>query len=872
MKNFIKILLLTIAISSCNNSSKDFVITDLRTEYMCNPIGVDSDSPRFSWKLDKGNQSSYQIVVGIDSIAVSNGEGKVWNSDKVESDDILVDYAGNDLEGITKYYWTVKVWNENNIESNFADIASFETGMKDIAWQAKWITDIEDVNEKQAGYFRKQFKINKEIKVARVYLASAGMHELQVNNAKIGDAEMNPIYTRFDKRVLYNTYDVTSLLRKDNTIDVVLGNGWYNHQSTAVWDFHKAHWRARPRFVLELFISYADGSNEVIKSDETWKTSFGKIQFNSIYTAEHVDNNIQYNWGKVLVVDSPTEIITSQVMPPIRKVNSILAVSFRKINDTTYLYNFGKNMSGITELKVQGEKGTVISVRHAERLSEDKKSLDLTALLVHYRPTDSTDPFQEDIYTLSGEGQETFSPKFNYKGFQYVELITSKPMQIDENSLVAYFMHSDVKPVGEIDSSNELLTKIWKATNRAYLSNLFGYPTDCPQREKNGWTGDGHIAVETGLYNFDGIKIYEKWMDDHRDEQQADGTLPAIIPTDGWGYTWANGPDWTSSMVIVPWNVYKFYGDKRILEENIENMKLYVNKISSVAKNNLTDWGLGDWVPIKTKSNVEFTSSIFYYTDALIVSKTAELLGKTTEAIEFKILAETIKEAINDKYFQADKNIYASGTQTEMSMALFRGIVPENKKQVIADNLAKSVQANGMDVGLLGSKSLLNALSENGYADLAYKITSNKEFPSWGYWIENGATTLYENWDLNAKNDMSLNHIMFGEIGAWYYKALGGINIDENNPGFKNIILKPNFVKGLKDIKVKHNGPYGEIISQWRKVDGKVEYKIVIPPNSTATLILPNRYEQGLSEFKISEDNGMVSVELSTGTYRFNFS
>jgi len=323
--------------------------------------------------------------------------------------------------------------------------------------------------------------------------------------------------------------------------------------------------------------------------------------------------------------------------------------------------------------------------------------------------------------------------------------------------------------------------------------------------------------------------------------------------------------------VLVPWNVYLFYGDKRILEENYESMKRYVDKIGSVAKENLTNWGLGDWIPIKSKSNLEFTSSVFYYTDALIVAKAAKLLGYGKDAAKYKNLAEDIKTAINEKYFNPQTNIYASGTQTEMSMALFRGIVPEEKIKSVADNLANSVLQNNskLDVGLLGSKTILNALSENGYANLAYKLASSDEFPSWGYWIANGATTLYENWDLSSENDLSLNHIMFGEIGAWFYKALGGINIDENNPGFKNIVLKPHFVDGLNDIKVSYKGPHGNIVSAWKKEDRMVNYSVAIPPNSAAELYFDISVEQvmrkGAKEFLDLNS----PIKLEPGQYEF---
>ena len=564
---------------------------------------------------------------------------------------------------------------------------------------------------------------------------------------------------------------------------------------------------------------------------------------------------------------NPTDKISSQQLPPVRKVKAYPAVSFVKLSDNTYLYDFGQNMSGVTELKIDGPKGTIVRIKHGEQLKDGR--LDNSGIEVHYRPKDDKDPFQTDIYTLNGNGQEIFSPIFNYKGFRYAEVKINNNVDLNINNLTAYFTHTDVEPLGTIQTSNGLINQIWDATNKAYLSNLFGYPTDCPQREKNGWTGDAHTVIETALYNFDGILVYEKWMDDHRDEQQIDGTLPSIIPTAGWGYTWGNGPDWTSSMILVPWNIYKFYGDKRILEENYENMRRYVYKIKSVSKDNLTNWGLGDWVPVKSKSNLEFTSSIFYFSDVLIVSKIAKILGHNEDAFELKKLAKDIKSSINNKFFDKETNTYASGTQTEMSMALFREIVSAENKQLVADNLAKSVVKNNskLDVGLLGSKTILNALSQNGYADLAFKLASSNEFPSWGYWIENGATTLYENWNLSAESDLSLNHIMFGEISAWFYKTLGGINVDVTNPGFKNILLKPHFVNGLSDFTATFMSPHGKVSSSWERVGDMVIYKVYVPSNTQADLFFDNSVKE------VKYENLLVNLSnpyvLEPGYYEF---
>ena len=549
------------------------------------------------------------------------------------------------------------------------------------------------------------------------------------------------------------------------------------------------------------------------------------------------------------------------------------------MSDSHYIFDLGRNIAGVSQLKVHGSAGTVIRLKHGERLKSDGL-VDQSNIDAHYRPTNDLDPFGTDIYTLSGVGEETFKPIFNYKGFQFVEVTSSKPVELKKESLTAYFMHSDVPAIGSIESSDTILNKIWKATNTSYLSNLFGYPTDCPQREKNGWTGDAHTAVETGLYNFDGITVYEKWLADHRDEQQPNGVLPAIIPTSGWGYTWANGPDWTSTIAIIPWNIYLFYGDDRLLRDCYENIRRYVEHINLISPSGLTDWGLGDWIPVKSEASKELTSSLFYFTDVSILSKAATIFGKKGDAEKYSALALKIKNAINTKFLNRETAIYASGFQTELSAPLHWGVVPDELKRQVAANLAKRVIADGkhIDVGLLGTKTILNALSANGYADLAYEVALQKTYPSWGWWIVNGATTLYENWPVDAKSDISLNHIMFGEIGAWFYKSLGGIYPDEQQPGFKNIILRPDFVKGLGRFEATHIGPYGKITSAWKRKGSEIIYQVTIPPNSTASLLLKGsaiREElKNLSEnmeIIISrQENGMNLIRLKSGSYVFS--
>lgn len=871
------------------------VFTNLKCEYLNNPIGIDEPHPRFTWQIKSEKQGicqkTYQLVVGTIPKEVSKGQGNIWNSGTVNSSFIPAIYQGPPLQPFTRYFWSVRIQDEKGIWSDWSTSDYFETGMMQKEnWKGQWITDTYDYNVKPAPYFRKEFIINKPLSSVRAYIAVGGLYELFINGKRIGDHRLDPTYTRFDRRNLYVTYDVTENLQEGkNVIGVLLGNGWYNHQSTAVWYFDKAPWRARPKFCMDLRMIYSDGSVETVSTGQDWQTHFSPVIFNSIYTGEHYDGRLAQpgwntadfdtrKWNNSIATGSPSQNITAQALHPIRNVTKIPAVEMKKLDERTWLFDFGRNIAGVTQIKVSGRKGTIIQLKHVERLDSAGRA-DLSNINVHYRPTDDSDPFQTDIFILNGQEEETFMPRFNYKGFQYVEVTSDQPLKLTKESLTAYFMHSDVPQIGKIHSSNNTLNKIWEAANASYLSNLFGYPTDCPQREKNGWTGDAHIAVETGLYNFDGITVYEKWLADHRDEQQPNGVLPAIIPTGGWGYQWGNGPDWTSTIAIIPWNIYLFYGDSRLLKQCYDNIKRYVDYIDEQYPSGITDWGLGDWIPVKSVTPKEFTSTVYYYVDVLILSKAAKLFRKQSDYEKYSLLAEKIKKALNDKYLDPKTGIYGSGLQTEQSVPLYWGLVPDELREKVAANLAKRVEADGkhLDVGLLGSKTILNALSENGYAELAYEVASQETFPSWGWWIVNGATTFYENWPIDAKSDISMNHIMFGEINAWYYKALGGIFPDENQPGFKNIVLKPNFVQGLDYFEATHEGPYGEILSSWKKKGKQVKYNVSVPTNSEATLYLKSKKikENGRSldknpwiRIKATQENQIV-LELKAGNYHF---
>lgn len=895
---------------------------DLRCEHLTNPLGIDSPHPRLTWKIADSRpgakQTAWQIIVSSSLEKCRSGQADIWDSGKVENDATLHAYNGPALAPFTPYFWSVTVWDKDGHPATATEPAAWETAMLSSAnWQGKWISDARDIRFKPAPYLRRAFALKKPIARARAYVAAGGLFEFSVNGQKIGTHALDPMYTRFDRRNLYLTFDITSALQPgENALGLILGNGWYNHQSLAVWDFEKAPWRNRPRALINVRLYYADGSEETIVSDAQWRAGTGSVVFNSIYTGEHQDARLAIpgwdkpgfddsRWAPATPAPAPSNHLVAQQLHPVRHIAEIAPVRVQKIDARTTLFSFPENMAGVTRLQLRGPAGTVVRVKHGEILDEHGR-LFMPSVERHYRakgpqgdapylhtlapdqflpthyPADGAgDPFGTDVYVLSG-GDDTFAPKFNYKGFQYVEVHTSEPLPISSANLTALKMHSDVPPLGEIASSNPTLDKIWAAGNRAYLANLFGYPTDCPQREKNGWTGDAHIAIDTALYGFDVITVYEKWLADHRDEQRPDGTLPSIIPTGGWGYAWGNGPDWTSTIAIIPWQLYLFTGDSRPLQEIYPHLKRYVERVKRDAladPDYITGWGLGDWVPVKSRADKRLTSTLYFYVDASILSQTAALLGQEDDAKEYAELAEKIKIDLNAKFLDREKAIYCSGFQTELAAPLYWGFVPEEIRAKVAANLNRAVVENNyfLDTGILGAKCLLGALSNHGYADTAYRVAAQEKHPSWGWWIVNGATTFYENWDINdIRGDASRNHIMFGEINAWLFKTLGGIRPDPANPGFKHFFLHPEFPMELAHFSASHRSPHGEIISAWRRTRNTVEYRATVPPNTTATFSLRRADWESLQpqadtpKLKESGNAEFLRLTLSAGEYRWH--
>lgn len=825
--------------TACQQAS-DIQPVRLRTEYLTEPLGIDTSSPRFTWEYagedDSFLPSRSEIYLGTDPADLT-----------LYTEDVP-------LESYTRYYWTVKVWDAQGRPCRPAGIASFETACLDASdWTARWISDGHDKEYEPAPLFRKTFTVGRSVRQARLYIASAGYHECFINGQRVGDHYLDPGYTHFDKRILYVTHDVTSLLGEgENTLAAVLGHGWYNEQSVAVWNFHEARWRDRPRMMAELRLTYTDGTVETLGTDASWRTTTGPYTYNNIYSGDKYDARLEEkgwktaafddaSWQPVALVEAPAPVLAAQQMPAIRATETLKPVRMQAFGDRLYVYSFAKNIAGLCRLKVKGEAGTRITLKHGELLKSDGR-LEQGNIDVYYHPVKPDEVFQTDVFILKGTGEEEiFVPSFTYHGFQYVEVESTRPVALTDESLTALFLHTDVQPVGRFTCSDPLLNKIWDATMQAYRSNLHSIPTDCPQREKNGWTADAHVAIDLGLLGFDGITLYEKWLDDIADNQRDSiGDISGIIPSSGWGYGEWPGPVWDAVMFIIPDALYRYYGDTRSIEKIYPTLLRYLEYLKGKEKDGFLTFGLGDWVYWKATTNNEYTSTAYYYLDYMLMARFAGLLGK--EAAPYRQKAEQLKEAINRKFFDPQTGRYAEGTQTAQALALYLGLVPEGKEQLVADRLHEQVAGNGyfLDFGLIGSKTVPAMLTRYGYVEDAMRMITQTEAPSWGYWVQTmGYTTLPETWTLSPKfNDASLNHVFMGDVSAWMMNQLAGINQDPAHPGFRHIRITPHFVEGLDWAEGEYHSVSGRILSRWERGKDEVNLTVIVPAGCTAEVVV----------------------------------
>jgi alpha-L-rhamnosidase len=872
-------------------------LNNLRCEYLSNPLGLDVARPRLSWAMESATrgqkQTAYRILVASEFENLAKDKGNLWDSGKVASDEsIHIEYVGKPLTSGLEVFWKVRVWDRDGRESAWSQPAMWSMGlMKPADWKGKWIgspTDREYAakNKKYepAPMFRKAFRIEKPVRRATAYICGLGYYELRLNGKKVGDSVLDPAFTRYDRRALYVTHDVTSqLARGTNALGVILGNGWFNYTVDAAWYFDEAAWRAWPKMLLQLEIEFTDKTTQTIVSDGTWKFATSPIVSNALLNGETYDARMEKpgwdtarcddkNWITAKVVEPPQGILSAQMTQPIRATQELKTVKLTQPKPGVFVFDIGQNIAGVAQLSVRGPAGKTVTLLYGEQLNSDG-TVDQKKIKEHTYDGE----FQVDRYILKGGGTEVWQPRFVYSGFRYVQ-VTGFPGKPAPANLRALAVHTDLESTGSFECSNAVLNDIQRCTRWSYVNNFHGHPTDCPQREKNGWTGDAHLAAEAGLYNFEPSASYTKWMRDFHDEQRPTGEVPGIVPTGGWGYKWGNGPAWDSAYVLIPWYLYQYRGDQRILTEHYDRLKLYVDYLTTRATNGIVKIGLGDWCPAKTKTPTEITSTGYYYADAVIVSKIATLLGKKEDSVRYAALATDIKKAFNRAFFNPQTKQYGAGSQTALSCALYQGLVEPQHIAAVTANLVADVtaQKGHLDCGILGTKYLLHALTDNNRADIAYTVASQTTAPSWGNWIKRGATTLWEDWEGKS----SLNHIMFGDISAWFFGTLAGIRPDLAAPGFKKIIIRPTPVGDLKWARASHDSMRGRIVSDWKREREKFILDVTIPANTTATVFIPAKNAADVTEggrpldkatgvkFLRAEDD-RIALAVESGEYRF---
>ncbi|MFS8501848.1 MAG: family 78 glycoside hydrolase catalytic domain, partial [Caldicoprobacter sp.] len=879
-------------------------VSNLRCEYKENPIGIDVRHPRISWVIESDDrnvmQAAYQIQVSTDS----DFKDLVWDTGKVESDEsIHVEYKGQPLKSRTRYYYRVRVWDRASRISDWSEIAFWEMGLlKSDEWVARWITPRfeGDLSETQAcPMMRRVFEVYGKVRSARIYATSLGLYELHLNGKRVGDFFFTPGWTSYNKRLQYQTYDVTEMLKEgQNAIGVILGNGWYKGDLT--WEGRRNIYGDRLAALIQMHIIYEDGREQVVVSDRSWKASTGPILMSEIYHGEIYDARLEKpgwdeanyddsDWYDVEELDKPKDIIVAQEGPPVRIVQQIKPVAILTTPAGETVLDMGQNMVGWVRFAVEGPAGSKVVLQHAEVLDKDGNFY--TANLRSAKQTIE--------YILKGDGREVFEPHFTFQGFRYVKLV-EYPGQPSLDDFVGMVVHSDMELTGSFECSNPLVNRLQQNILWSQKGNFVDVPTDCPQRdERLGWTGDAQVFIRTACFNMNVASFFTKWLKDLKADQLSDGGVPFVIP-DVLGEDRHSSAAWGDAAVICPWTIYLCYGDKKILEEQYDSMKAWVEYIRKQGDNEYlwnTGFHFGDWLGLDAKEGsyvgataIDFIATAFYAYSTKLLVKAAKVLGKSEDVEEYSKLYENIVDAFR-KEFVTPTGRLAVPTQTAHVLALMFDLVEEKDRKRTVDTLVDYIKKNEyhLTTGFVGTPYLCHALSQNGYSDVAYKLLLQTDYPSWLYQVTKGATTIWEHWD-GIKPDgsfwspdmNSFNHYAYGSIGDWLYRVVAGIDTDEERSGYKHIYIKPTLGGGLTYVKAELKSMYGKIKSEWRIQDDQIEISICVPHNTTATVVLPFAmpdaiYEngkclketEGILDYQAVDDG--VKIEVGSGEYNFRY-
>ena len=876
--------------------------TGLRCEYMVNPLGIDVASPRLFWTVqsdERGqSQSAYEIVVASSAKNLATNNGDLWDSGKVASDETaFIRFAGKELKPSEQVFWKIRVWDKNDSPSPWSTPANWTMGMLDATdWKAKWLCAPAST---EALLLRKEFSVKPGLVRAIAQVTGLGQYEMTLNGSKAGDDILSPGWTDYNDTVLYDTKDVTAQLREGkNAVGLSLGNGMYNVVRRNRYVKFTGYFGAL-RAICQIQLEYADGSTEIVGTDDTWCCTAGPIIFSSIYGGEDFDARLNpTGWDQPNFDDSMWRNAVTLVRPPgklrgqsvaadpLREIEVHRPIASYTVTNGDTVYDLGQNTSHMPRIHVTGPRGSTIRLTPSEITNTDGT---ITQRTMGAGARGSS--WWE--YTKATDGEESWMPKFCYIGCRYFQVhvtpATAEGKLPEVKSVEGVVVHSTAAPVGEFECSNDLLNRTRTLVRWAQRANMVSVLTDCPHREKLGWLEQYHLNGPSLRYEFDLAKLYTKGMNDMADAQLKNGLIPNIAPEyNVFEGTFRAAAEWGASFILVPWQQYQFDGDTDLIRQHYEAMKRYLAYLDSIAKDDIVSEGLGDWydlVPGERPGAAKLTlppvtASAFYFYDAKVLSQFAAILGKTDEAKDFAARAERIRTSYNHNFYNADKGCYAADTQCANALALVLGIVdPENRDKVLA-SLVRDVESNdyGITAGDVGFRFLLQALAEGGRSDVIYKMVNQDDKPGYGYILKTGATSLTEAWDAN--NSSSHDHFMLGQIVEWFYKDLVGIDSDPAAPGFKHILIDPQPVGDLKWAQASYDSIHGKISARWENAADIFSLKVTIPANTTATVFIPAKSADKVTEggkpasqtesVKFLRQEGDRTVfEVASGQYDF---
>ncbi|MDN5287137.1 MAG: alpha-L-rhamnosidase [Mucilaginibacter sp.] len=881
----------------------NFRVDNLICEYKINPIAVDAANPRLSWKLITQDrnilQTAYEIRVGTNAVSLTKGKDVTWTSGKVLSDQsVHVYYGGPMLSSREKCYWQVRVWNNKNQVTPWSMVNFWKMGLlKPEDWTAKWIQDnyVSDTTGGPSPMFRKAFKLDHKIRAAHLYITAHGVFEAELNGKRVGNDYFAPGWTSYNKRIQYQVYDVTSSLKKgDNAVGVTIGDGWYRGYT---YNRRKDVYGKKLALLCQLEVVYTNGKRQIITSDQSWKVAYGPIRSSSFFDGEVYDARKNkpgwttptyrdLTWDTVKTDESIKNNLIATSGPTVKKHEKFLPLKVFTTPAGERVVDFGQNLVGWVQFKLKAKAGDTIRLFHAEVL--DQKGNFYTKNLRTAK--------QEITYVFKDDSVETYEPHFTFQGFRFLK-VEGYSGPLDSTNVAAYALYSDMAQTGQFSTSNPLINQLQHNIQWGQKGNFIDVPTDCPQRdERMGWTGDAQAFCRTATFNMDVAGFFTKWLKDLSADQHKDGAVPYVIPNVLDSVS-AAASGWSDVATIAPWNIYLAYGDKQVLQQQYESMKAWVGYIQVHSRNYLWDTGnhFGDWL-FYAGTNYEDGAALtdknliaqaFYAYSTQLLINAAKILGKTDDVQKYTELLNNIKKAFQGEYVTPNGRMI-SGTQTSYVLALNFDLLPENLRESAAKRLVSNIQDydEHITTGFLGTPYICHVLSRFGHTDIAYDLLMKESYPSWLYPVKNGATTIWERWD-GIKPDgsfedpgmNSFNHYAYGAIGDWMYRVIAGINTDESGPGFHKIIIAPHPGKKLTSARAELETLYGKIKSAWSIDNGIFTLDVIVPPNTTAQVILPS-VSDSITEggVNINTEKEITNIQkvgtdeqmsVGSGTYHF---